>query len=340
MPRTSWNRVRAPCSAMVSVLSVPRGASGRSLAVVRAMARRPTTRWRDARCMGRERGPFAPGATKPQARVRGVLPRSRSASHLVSRLDSSSRHWSPCPCTCRTLSSSARCLYGAACAPSPGSSAGRPDRAAAGRPGGGPVHPQATARARRHAGRPPADHSARSGSNSHARAAGLGLVAISQDVRVVLEDAHGRTMAENAATALLLGQSPETPRPLARVYELSADEQADLLAIGAGRDPTGGSADATADRRGEGLLPVAGQRIWLKPTATRPSGCAWTRRPRVTWSCATCWRPPRRQPTAGMPRRSRPTARPCWSGSPSSVAPPRPRALARPGMTLARARSH
>ena len=46
-----------------------------------------------------------------------------------------------------------------------------------------------------------------------ARAAGLGLVAISQDVRVVLEDAHGRTLAENAATALLLGQSPETSGP-------------------------------------------------------------------------------------------------------------------------------
>jgi hypothetical protein len=94
-------------------------------------------------------------------------------------------------------------------------------------------------------------------------------VAISQDVRVVLEDERGRTMAENAATGLLLGQSPETPRPLARVHELSADEQADLLAIGAGRDPTGGNAtDAGADRRGEGLLLVAGQRIWLKPLAS------------------------------------------------------------------------
>ena len=103
-------------------------------------------------------------------------------------------------------------------------------------------------------------------------------MAISQDVRVVLEDERGRTMAENAATGLLLGQSPETPRPLARVHELSADEQADLLAIGAGRDP-GTATSGSADRRGEGLLPVAGQRIWLKPTATRPSGCAWTRRP-------------------------------------------------------------
>ena len=101
-----------------------------------------------------------------------------------------------------------------------------------------------------------------------ARAAGLGLVALSQDVRVVLEDKHGRTLAENAATVLLLGQSPETLRPLADAYGLSEDEQADLLAIGAGRDPTGASADAAADRRGEGLLLVAGQRIWLKPTAS------------------------------------------------------------------------
>ena len=94
-------------------------------------------------------------------------------------------------------------------------------------------------------------------------------MAISQDVRVVLEDEHGRTMAENAATALLLGQSPETLRPLARVYELSEEEQADLLAIGTGRDPAGGdSAGAGTDRRGEGLLLVAGQRIWLKPLAS------------------------------------------------------------------------
>jgi hypothetical protein len=101
-----------------------------------------------------------------------------------------------------------------------------------------------------------------------ARAAGLGLVAISQDVRVVLEDKHGRTMAENAATVLLLGQSPETLRPLADAYGLSEDEQADLLAIGAGRDPGGHATDGSADRRGEGLLLVAGQRIWLKPTAS------------------------------------------------------------------------
>ena len=88
-------------------------------------------------------------------------------------------------------------------------------------------------------------------------------------IRVVLGDEHGRTIAENAATALLLGQSPETLRPLAEAYGLSADEQADLLAIGAGRDPTGGNAtDAGADRRGEGLLLVAGQRIWLKPLAS------------------------------------------------------------------------
>jgi hypothetical protein len=85
----------------------------------------------------------------------------------------------------------------------------------------------------------------------------------------VLEDAHGRTMAENAATALLLGQSPETLRPLAEAYGLSEDEQTDLLAIGAGRDPTGDSAvGAGTDRRGEGLLLVAGQRIWLKPLAS------------------------------------------------------------------------
>ena len=37
---------------------------------------------------------------------------------------------------------------------------------------------------------------------------------------MVLEDAHGRTIAENAATALLLGQSPETLRPLAAAYGL------------------------------------------------------------------------------------------------------------------------
>jgi conjugal transfer ATP-binding protein TraC len=98
-----------------------------------------------------------------------------------------------------------------------------------------------------------------------ARAAGLGLVAISQDVRVVLDDEHGRTIAENAAAALLLGQSPETIRPLAEAFELSADEQADLLAIGAGRDAGGGS---SGDRRGEGLLLAAGQRIWLKPVAS------------------------------------------------------------------------
>jgi len=94
-----------------------------------------------------------------------------------------------------------------------------------------------------------------------ARAAGLGLVAIGQDVRVVLDDEHGRTIAENAATVLLLGQSPETLRPLADAYGLSASEQADLLASGAGRDPGGTAADGAADRRGEGLLLVAGQRI-------------------------------------------------------------------------------
>ena len=93
-------------------------------------------------------------------------------------------------------------------------------------------------------------------------------MAISQDVRVVLEDAHGRTIAENAATALLLGQSTETLRPLAEAYGLSEEEQADLLAIGAGRDPSGGSANAGADRRGEGLLLAAGQRLWLKPLAS------------------------------------------------------------------------
>ena len=68
---------------------------------------------------------------------------------------------------------------------------------------------------------------------------------------MVLGDEHGRTIAENAAAALLLGQSPETIRPLAEAFELSADEQADLLAIGAGRDAGGAS---SGDRRGEGLL--------------------------------------------------------------------------------------
>jgi hypothetical protein len=97
-----------------------------------------------------------------------------------------------------------------------------------------------------------------------ARAAGLGLVAISQDVRVVLEDKYGRTMGENAATVLLLGQSPETLRPLVEAYGLSEDEQADLLTIGAGRDPGGNASDGSADRRGEGdwdpgLGPVLGQ---------------------------------------------------------------------------------
>jgi hypothetical protein len=101
-----------------------------------------------------------------------------------------------------------------------------------------------------------------------ARAAGLGLVAISQDVRVVLDDEHGRTIAENAATALLLGQSPETLRPLTEAYDLAADEQADLLAIGAGRDPGGSGTDRTSDRRGEGLLFVSGRRLWLKSLAT------------------------------------------------------------------------
>ena len=101
-----------------------------------------------------------------------------------------------------------------------------------------------------------------------ARAAGLGLVAISQDVRVVLGDERGRTIAENAAVALLLGQSTETLRPLAEAYGLSEEEQADLLAIGAGRDPTGSRTDAAADRRGEGLLMAAGRRIQLKPVAS------------------------------------------------------------------------
>ena len=51
-------------------------------------------------------------------------------------------------------------------------------------------------------------------------------------------------------------------------FALSEEEQADLLAIGAGRDPGGHATDGSADRRGEGLLLVAGQRIWLKPTAS------------------------------------------------------------------------
>src|SRR5439155_15666012 len=68
-----------------------------------------------------------------------------------------------------------------------------------------------------------------------ARAAGLGLVAISQDVKVVLGHEQGRTIAENAAAALLLGQTEETLRPLIEAYSLSEDEQQDLLAIGIGR---------------------------------------------------------------------------------------------------------
>jgi hypothetical protein len=87
-------------------------------------------------------------------------------------------------------------------------------------------------------------------------------------VRVVLDDEHGRTIAENAATVLLLGQSPETLRPLTEAYGLAADEQADLLAIGAGRDPGGSGTDRASDRRGEGLLLVSGRRIWLKSLAT------------------------------------------------------------------------
>jgi hypothetical protein len=98
-----------------------------------------------------------------------------------------------------------------------------------------------------------------------ARAAGLGLMAISQDVKVMLGHEQGRTIAENAAAALLLGQTEETLRPLAEAYGLSEDEQADLLAIGIGRDPSGQSG---SDRRGEGLLLAAGQRIWLKPMAS------------------------------------------------------------------------
>jgi hypothetical protein len=98
-----------------------------------------------------------------------------------------------------------------------------------------------------------------------ARAAGLGLVAISQDVTVVLKDEHGRTMAENAAAALLLGQGPETIRPLVDAFELSESELADLLAIGSGRELAGG---VSGDRRGEGLLIAAGQRVWLKPLAS------------------------------------------------------------------------
>jgi hypothetical protein len=98
-----------------------------------------------------------------------------------------------------------------------------------------------------------------------ARAAGLGLVSISQDVTVVLNDEHGRTMAENAAAALLLGQGPETIRPLVDAFELSESEQADLLAIGSGRELAGG---VSGDRRGEGLLIAAGQRVWLKPLAS------------------------------------------------------------------------
>jgi hypothetical protein len=98
-----------------------------------------------------------------------------------------------------------------------------------------------------------------------ARAAGLGLVAISQDVKVMLGHEQGRTIAENAAAALLLGQTEETLRPLVEAYELSEEEQADLLAIGIGRDPRGQSGSG---RRGEGLLVAAGQRVWLKPMAS------------------------------------------------------------------------
>jgi hypothetical protein len=98
-----------------------------------------------------------------------------------------------------------------------------------------------------------------------ARASGLGLVAISQDVKVMLGHEQGRTIAENAAAALLLGQSEETLRPLTEAYGLSNAERADLLAIGVGRDPSGRSG---SDRRGEGLLLAAGQRIWLKPMAS------------------------------------------------------------------------
>jgi type IV secretory pathway VirB4 component len=62
-----------------------------------------------------------------------------------------------------------------------------------------------------------------------ARKHALGLWVVSQDVRDLLEDAHGRAIAANAAAALLLPQNERTIEPVVAAFGLGEGERALLL---------------------------------------------------------------------------------------------------------------
>lgn len=67
-----------------------------------------------------------------------------------------------------------------------------------------------------------------------ARKHALGLWVISQDVRDLLADTHGRAIAANAATALLLPQNERTIEPIATAFGLGEGERALLLSAQVG----------------------------------------------------------------------------------------------------------
>jgi type IV secretory pathway VirB4 component len=77
-----------------------------------------------------------------------------------------------------------------------------------------------------------------------ARKHALGLWVVSQDVRDLLEDRHGRAIAANAATALLLPQNERTIEPVVAAFGLGDGERALLLGA----------------QTGEALLLAGGQR--------------------------------------------------------------------------------
>ncbi|MCC7271658.1 MAG: DUF87 domain-containing protein [Alphaproteobacteria bacterium] len=70
-----------------------------------------------------------------------------------------------------------------------------------------------------------------------ARKHALGLWVVSQDVRDLLEDAHGRAIAANAAAALLLPQNERTIAPVVAAFGLGEGERALLLGARTGEAP-------------------------------------------------------------------------------------------------------